>query len=337
MLPGPGCGRYPRGVTDTRRASRVLAPGDRSALPDRRGIPWWAGVVVALVLAGVGAGIDLSRGTALTAVFTVLYVLGCVAAVLAVTRRGLFAAAVQPPLVLVVVVPVLAWVTGRSGSGGLRGAAIAVALPLVNAFPVMAFTTVAVVVLAVVRVLVHRRSDPGAGPGAGPSPTGVDPEVVGAAAPAPTRAAPARPDTARPDTARPDTARPDTARPDTARLDTARPDPRPAAGGADLPGARPAPRRAAPRRAAPSDEHRTERMARPEPRRYGPSSSDPVARPVRPRARADDDVRAPRRPGTRLPPLPATPPPARPVRAPRSSGPRTPPPSSNDRYWQREQ
>lgn len=114
-------------------------------------------MLFALLLTAVGAGIDLGRSDDLGVPFRVLYVLGCVVAVLAVSRRGLFAAIVQPPLVLVVAVPLVAEVVGRAGRGGLRSTAIALALPLVNTFPTTAITTLVVLVLGVLRLVLTRR------------------------------------------------------------------------------------------------------------------------------------------------------------------------------------
>lgn len=143
---------------------------EQSVLSNRRGAPWWAVVLGALVLAAVGAGIDLGRSDDLGVLFRVLYVVGCVVAVLVVSRRGLFAAMVQPPLVLVVAVPLMAEVVGRAGRGGVRSTAIALALPLVNAFPTTAITTLVVLVLGGLRLVLRRRprqAGPATGDGGG--------------------------------------------------------------------------------------------------------------------------------------------------------------------------
>ena len=113
----------------------------------RRGIPWWAAVLFAFVMTGIGIGIDLARGSTLTQVFLIFYAVGCVLAVLAVMRRGIFAAMVQPPLILALAVPVVVRALGTGSTGGLRNQIITLALPLVNGFPTMAVTTAVTVLL----------------------------------------------------------------------------------------------------------------------------------------------------------------------------------------------
>ena len=124
----------------------------------RRGIPWWAAVLLSFVMTGIGIGIDLARGSTLTQVFLIFYAVGCVLAVLAVMRRGIFAAMVQPPLILAVAVPLVVRLLGTGSTGGLRNQIITLALPLVSGFPTMAVTTAVTVVLGIVRLLTTRRT-----------------------------------------------------------------------------------------------------------------------------------------------------------------------------------
>ena len=126
----------------------------------RRGIPWWAAVLFSFVMTGIGIGIDLARGSTLTQVFLIFYAVGCVLAVLAVMRRGIFAAMVQPPLILAVAVPLVVRVLGTGSTGGLRNQVIMLALPLVNGFPTMAVTTAVTVLLGTVRLVSTRPTRP---------------------------------------------------------------------------------------------------------------------------------------------------------------------------------
>lgn len=113
-------------------------------------------MLIALGCTALGAGIDAARGTELTKIFSVAYVVGCVVAVLMVRQRGLFTAAVQPPLILFVVVP-LAYQYMTKGSGaGIRDIVLNDAVPLVNRFPLMATATGAVLVIAALRWLLGR-------------------------------------------------------------------------------------------------------------------------------------------------------------------------------------
>lgn len=129
---------------------------ERSVVAARRGIPWWAAVLLAFVSTGLGIAIDLGRGDTLTRVFLVFYAVGCVLAVLAVMRRGVFAAMVQPPLILALAVPLVVKLLGSRSTGGLRNEVITLALPLVNGFPTMAVTTVVTVALGLVRLFITR-------------------------------------------------------------------------------------------------------------------------------------------------------------------------------------
>ncbi|GAB2930504.1 hypothetical protein GCM10027047_28810 [Rhodococcus aerolatus] len=131
-----------------------------SVVAHRRGVPWWGAVALAVVLTAVGAGIDLLIGDTLTTVFQVFYGLGCLAAVLAVAQRGLFAAMVQPPLVLAVAVPTVVLLLGGPGDSSTRGKVIATAIPLVNGFPTMAVATLLTIAIGVVRIRTRRAARP---------------------------------------------------------------------------------------------------------------------------------------------------------------------------------
>ncbi|HEY2724824.1 MAG TPA: DUF6542 domain-containing protein [Pseudonocardiaceae bacterium] len=136
---------------------RGLAWGELSLLPERPGLPWWAAVVVALVLTAVGAFADMERSNRLGIVFQVCYFLGCVLAVAAVQRKGLFGPMVQPPLILAGMVPVVVLLTGSlPNGGGTTAAALVVGTPLINGFPTMAITTLATVGIGAYRLLTQR-------------------------------------------------------------------------------------------------------------------------------------------------------------------------------------
>ncbi|HEY2696660.1 MAG TPA: DUF6542 domain-containing protein [Pseudonocardiaceae bacterium] len=141
---------------DRGREARATSSGprwdERSAFGSR-GWPWWAAVVLALGLSIVGAVIDEKSNSNIATIFRAAYVIGCVAAVCMVRRRNLFGPMVQPPLILVVVVPLVA-----AALDDKPGSKVLVIGPqLINNFPVMAITTGVTVVLGVIRYLVQRR------------------------------------------------------------------------------------------------------------------------------------------------------------------------------------
>ncbi|MBV8348331.1 MAG: hypothetical protein JOZ49_12585, partial [Mycolicibacterium sp.] len=88
------------------RVRSSVAVGHRSVHPDVSGVPWWGAVLIAVTATTIGFAFDAGTDTKeLTNVFAALYVIGCVAAVLAVRQAGLFSAVVQPPVLLFVSVP----------------------------------------------------------------------------------------------------------------------------------------------------------------------------------------------------------------------------------------
>jgi hypothetical protein len=130
---------------------------DRSLLSTVLGVPPWGAVGLAAVLTAVGVFVDLMRIGSLGAVFTVLFVSGCVLAVAWVRRGGLFGPMVQPPLLVAVAVPAIVLLAGRPDPGaGVAERLLVIGAPLVNAFPIMAWTTGGVLALGFVRIAVQR-------------------------------------------------------------------------------------------------------------------------------------------------------------------------------------
>jgi hypothetical protein len=84
-----------------------------------------------------------------------------VLAVAWVRRSGLFAPMVQPPLLVAVAVPVVVLLAGTPAPGaGVAERLLVIGAPLVNAFPVMAWGTGAVLLLGLVRLVVQRPPKP---------------------------------------------------------------------------------------------------------------------------------------------------------------------------------
>ncbi|WP_157124825.1 DUF6542 domain-containing protein, partial [Nocardia pseudovaccinii] len=139
--------------------TRVPAP-HRSILPSVPGIPAGAAVLIAVACTFLGFLIDAhGENNELTATFNTLYVLGCVAAVLAVRYRALFTAMVLPPLLLFVAVPLAYQQLTDGASNGLKDILLNLAIPLVNRFPIMALATVLVLAIGAGRILLHRREE----------------------------------------------------------------------------------------------------------------------------------------------------------------------------------
>jgi len=131
---------------------RTIAADQRSALPHRAGVPSWGAVLIALTGTLVGLAIDAASGNGeLGTPFATCFALGCIVAVLAVRHSGIFTAVVQPPLLLFVAVPLAYFLFHSSAFGGLKDIAISCGYPLIERFPLMLFTSAAVLLIGMTR------------------------------------------------------------------------------------------------------------------------------------------------------------------------------------------
>ncbi|WP_086819504.1 DUF6542 domain-containing protein [Allokutzneria sp. NRRL B-24872] len=142
-------------MTATRDRRSDVGPDPRWALRSAfsdNGIPWWAAAGLA---AGVSAVIAFIAGPD-GFLFSAFFFLSCVAAVAMVQRIAIFGPMVQPPLVMVGVVPIVVLLSGAGGEG-LSGKALSIGKPLIESFPTMALTTAVTVGIGVVRMFNQRR------------------------------------------------------------------------------------------------------------------------------------------------------------------------------------
>lgn len=124
----------------------------RSAFPQYKGVPWWGAVLIALAMTLAGLAVEAGSGhQELGSVFAIGYALGCVLAVLAVRQSGIFTAVIQPPLLLFVAVPLAYYLLHNSSFSGLKEVAITCGYPLIERFPLMLFTTSAVLLIGLIR------------------------------------------------------------------------------------------------------------------------------------------------------------------------------------------
>lgn len=124
-------------------------------MPSMRGLPAWTAVLLAVAVSLTGVALD-SLGGDLGTGFTVAFFLGCLLSVLAVSRRALFVAAVQPPIIMAVLVPLVHVIAGMGAGAELfsRSQILSIALPLATRFPLMIATTIVVVAVALIRAFV---------------------------------------------------------------------------------------------------------------------------------------------------------------------------------------
>ncbi|OBG16501.1 hypothetical protein A5765_07125 [Mycolicibacterium celeriflavum] len=146
------------------RARSAVVADHRSAHPNFPGVPGWGAVLVAITATAIGFAFDAgSGGKELSSVFAACYLLGCLAAVLAVRQEAVFTAVIQPPLILFVSVPGAYFLFTGGQFTGVKDLAINCGYPLIERFPLMFFTSAAVLLVGMVRWYVGmatRRTSP---------------------------------------------------------------------------------------------------------------------------------------------------------------------------------
>ena len=129
-----------------------MEPSHRSIHPNIPGLPWWAALLIAVTATAIGYVIDAGSGHKdLTDVFSVLYVFGCVVAVLVVRQSGVFTAVIQPPLILFCAVPGAYWLFHGGKAGNLKDLLINCGYPLIERFPLMLGTAGGVLLIGLIR------------------------------------------------------------------------------------------------------------------------------------------------------------------------------------------
>ncbi len=145
------------------RARSAVEASHRSIHPNIPGLPWWAALLIATTATAIGYAIDAGSGHKdLTDVFAVLYIAGCVVAVLVVRQSGVFTAVIQPPLILFCAVPGAYWLFHGGKVGNLKDLLINCGYPLIERFPLMLGTAGGVLLIGLIRWyfgLTHRTGD----------------------------------------------------------------------------------------------------------------------------------------------------------------------------------
>ncbi len=147
---------------------------ERSLMASVQGVHPAVAVGVAAGLTAIGVAVDLLRTGTLGTVFTICYLTGCVLGTAWVRRSWLFWPMVAPPLLMALAVPVVVLVAGTTKPGaGVAQRLLVIGAPLVNGFPMMAWTTGLVLVLGGFRLVTQRQrvssrpSERGAAPAGG--------------------------------------------------------------------------------------------------------------------------------------------------------------------------
>ena len=133
-------------------AQPTAGANQRSAFPQYAGVPWWGAVLIAVTMTLAGLAVEAGSGhQELGSVFAIGYSLGCVIAVLAVRQSGIFTTVIQPPLLLFVAVPLAYYLFHNAAFSGVKEIAITCGYPLIERFPLMLFTTSAVLLIGLIR------------------------------------------------------------------------------------------------------------------------------------------------------------------------------------------
>jgi hypothetical protein len=120
-------------------------------------VPTPAAIVVVASLCVLSGVFDLRGSHTLGIPFDTAYILGSLAAVIAVKRSGVFILMCTPPLmtILAAVVGVLLFTSHRNDS---TATLLATATPVITQFPVTAGTTALTVIIGTVRLIRDRRA-----------------------------------------------------------------------------------------------------------------------------------------------------------------------------------
>ena len=109
-------------------------------------------MLLAVTATAVGFAYDAGSGNKeLGMVFAASYIVGCVFAVLAVRQSGIFTAVIQPPLILFIAVPTAYFLFHGGQFTGIKDTLINFGYPLIERFPLMFFTSAAVLLIGIAR------------------------------------------------------------------------------------------------------------------------------------------------------------------------------------------
>jgi hypothetical protein len=152
------------GAADARPAEHAPVHGHRlqaratqspAAIPQGRGLPGWAALVVLIVVAGIGGIIDTASGTQSRGGFNIGIIVASIVAILVVRRSSMFPVVVAPPIVYAIASGGMLYVR----SNGLHDHKVlfdGAANWLVYGFPAMAAATAAVLIIAGIRMITNR-------------------------------------------------------------------------------------------------------------------------------------------------------------------------------------
>lgn len=138
-----------------RQMERQIADLRNSSRAKERGLPWWAALLVLVVIAGIGGLIDTIGTTAARGGFNIGIVVASIVAVLVVRRSHMFPIVIAPPIIYTLAAVFQLYLR----SGGLHDKKVvydAASNYLVYGFPAIAAATAAVLIIAGFRLITRR-------------------------------------------------------------------------------------------------------------------------------------------------------------------------------------
>jgi hypothetical protein len=127
----------------------------RPARAPERGLPWWAGLLLLIVIAALGGLIDSLGSIQVKGGFNIGIVVASIVAIIAVKRSHMFPIVIAPPIVYSAAALFQLYVR----SSGLHDRKVildAAANYLVYGFPAIAAATAAVLIIAGVRLITRK-------------------------------------------------------------------------------------------------------------------------------------------------------------------------------------
>ncbi len=138
-----------------RQMERQIAELRDSSRPRERGLPWWAALLVLIVISGIGGLVDTIGTTAARGGFNVGIVVASIVAMLVVRRSHMFPIVISPPIVYTLAAVFQLYLR----SSGLHDKKViydAASNYLVYGFPAIACATAAVLIIAGFRLITRR-------------------------------------------------------------------------------------------------------------------------------------------------------------------------------------
>lgn len=150
---GPLPAREQRATRMAERRTERSVEGVRK--PRERGVPWWAAILVLVVIAAIGGLIDTVGSIQVQGGFNIGVVVASVVAILIVKRSHMFPIVISPPIVYSLAAMFQLYVRSRGLAD--KGAVLDEAANyLVYGFPAIAAATAAVLIVAGVRLITHK-------------------------------------------------------------------------------------------------------------------------------------------------------------------------------------